>query len=99
VISASNVTLDLNGFAISCNPNICGNAPQANGITVSGTGVTIMNGTIAGFKGPNPVGDGPAGIVFQGAVNGKLTRVSMSTVSAFAVDGTTLTVGKTRGLM
>ncbi len=61
-ITANNVALDLNGFTISCNSCItppCNGATctgtLADGILVSGSVVTIMNGTITGFIAGNGI--------------------------------------------
>jgi hypothetical protein len=67
-ISAANVTLDLNGFTISC--TACQGVP---GIVSSGTGTAITNGTLTGFGG---TGTGnPYGIQFQ-AAGGSLDHVT-----------------------
>jgi hypothetical protein len=69
-ISAANVTLDMNGFTISC--TACQGVP---GIVSSGTGTTIQNGTVAGFGG---TGTGnPYGIQFQ-AAGGRLDHVTVT---------------------
>ena len=56
-VTASNVTLDLNGFTISC--SAC--SGSTIGIVVNGTGVTVRNGRVTGFTGPEG-----AGIIFRG---------------------------------
>jgi hypothetical protein len=73
VISASNVTLDLNGFTIACVA-----CSGVSGISSSGIVTVIMNGTVDGFQ-----GTGGNGISFQGAaakadhmtINGNTTGI------------------------
>lgn len=56
IVSAVNVTIDLNGFSISC--TACSGVP---GILSQATGTTIQNGTVTGFG-----GTGSNAIFFQG---------------------------------
>jgi hypothetical protein len=46
IISAANVTVDMNGFTISCASN-CANL----GVSSTATGTTLMNGSVTGFAG------------------------------------------------
>jgi hypothetical protein len=88
VISASDVTLDLNGFTISCPSCVA-----STGITVTGASVSILNGVITGFNGAIPAnGPGVSGILFQSANNGP------ATASGPAVDARVEHVTLTRNL-
>ena len=49
IISADNVTLDLNGFSISCSG--CAGANSSYGVSTGSLNTTILNGTISGFSG------------------------------------------------
>lgn len=68
-ISASNVTLDLNGFTISC--SACQGVP---GIVSSGTGTIVQNGTVGGFGGTGA--GNPYGIQFE-AAGGRVDHVTV----------------------
>lgn len=73
VVSASNVTLDFNGFTISC--TACSGVP---GILSTAAGTTLENGTVTGFG-----NSGSNGVFFQAAgakvdhlnVNGNTTGI------------------------
>lgn len=70
VITAPLVTLDLNGFTISCTA-----CSGSNGIQVEASGATIRNGTVIGFAGSNAYA-----IVFQGGTNPIYGKVDHLTV-------------------
>jgi len=91
-IAASSVTLDMNGFTISCAGCSAG-API--GILVTGTDVLIRNGQITGFQGMQGLG---AGVSIQGT-NAHPVEATMSHVSAnnngfgfYSTPGSTMTV-------
>jgi hypothetical protein len=94
-ITAANVTLDLNGFTISC--AACQTLlqvftpPGVPGIVSSGTGTTIQNGTVTGFGG---TGTGnPYGIQFQ-AAGGRLDhlRVTGNYIGVYGASGADVVV-------
>ena len=73
-IQASNVTLDLNGFTISCGG--CGSTdiPSGAGVGVFGSqNVVIQNGTVTGFN----VNQG-SGISFDPTSSGRVDRITAS---------------------
>lgn len=58
-ITSDNVTLDLNGFSISCQGPLCGFL--ANGISSANSGITVRNGKVQGFNGMGAAGIGLPG--------------------------------------
>jgi hypothetical protein len=49
-IEADNVTLDLNGFTISCAAANCNQESTGSGVYAPNNGITLENGAIAGFR-------------------------------------------------
>jgi len=87
-ITASNVTLDLNGFTIAC--VACSGVA---GISSNGIAVAIMNGTVDGFQGSGGTGiyfQGPAAKVDHMTVNGNTYGVA--TTAGDPTTGEDLTV-------
>jgi len=87
-ITASNVTLDLNGFTIGC--VACSGVA---GISSNGIAVAIMNGTVDGFQGSGGTGiyfQGPAAKVDHMTVNGNTYGVA--TTAGDPTTGEDLTV-------
>jgi hypothetical protein len=88
-ITASNVTVDMNGFTISCSANCA-----TTGVGSGGLGTTIENGNITGYS---PAGG--SGINFTGAggkvdhVNLNLNYVGINAVSDTSVANCTITNG------
>jgi len=70
-IAADNVTLDLNGFTISCT---CATNSFANGVAISGQNASILNGTITGFSGTG----GGTGIFYKPGSSGRVDHVTVS---------------------
>jgi len=80
VIETSNVTLDLNGFTISC-----GQCTSHTGITATGTGATIRNGTVTGFGGSSGMG-----ILFwgSGVIRAKVDHVAVTQNGSYGIYAT-----------
>jgi parallel beta helix pectate lyase-like protein len=89
-ISASNVTLDLNGFTISC--SACQGVP---GIVSSGTGTIVQNGTVGGFGGTGA--GNPYGIQFE-AAGGRVDHVTAESnyVGIYGASGADVVVTNSR---
>jgi hypothetical protein len=82
VISGTNVTLDLNGFTISCSACIA-----VPGVLSTTSGTTIQNGTVTGF-----LGGGGIGVFFQGT-GAKVDHVTAAVnTTGIVTQGATLTV-------
>ncbi len=93
VILAADVTLDLNGFTVSCGG--CSGVP---GIQGTGVRTVIENGNVVGFGGPNGTG-APYGIYFQsgdsrGPHTARIEHVNAdgNTVGIFASGNVSLSV-------
>jgi hypothetical protein len=71
LISASNVTLDLSGYSITCTR--CG---TASGIVATGSATLIENGSVSGFDGGTAETPG-AGIFFYAGAEGRVSRMSV----------------------
>jgi parallel beta-helix repeat protein len=82
VISASFVSLDLNGFSISCVGSCSGNGITDNGTPQSG--ITIRNGTGLGFNN---------GVLLQGVVSQATTACFIEKVTAQSNASTGINVG------
>jgi len=89
-ISAANVTLDLNGFTISC--SVCRGVP---GIVSSGTGTTVQNGTFGGFGGTGA--GNPYGIQFE-AAGGRVDHVTVewNYIGVYGASGAEVVVTNSR---
>ena len=90
LISASNVTLDLNGFAIVSG----GSATSLAGVSISGTNVTVTGGTVSGAGFALGVASAAAntrvnGLSVSGATNGGIALTGPGgVVQASTVNGT-----------
>ncbi len=75
-IQSSNVTLDLNGFTISC--NACTSPTNLGaGIFVQGSYATILNGTITGFVGQGMLASGILVQAGNSVAQAKINQVTL----------------------
>ena len=94
VISASDVTLDLNGFTLSCS-STCAPENSALGIAISGKNVSISNGTITGFAGTVSGAAIDYGSGTTTASSGRVDRMILSANSIGVQDNTSGAVSVT----
>jgi hypothetical protein len=89
-IAANNVTLDLNGFALTSTVNPAGGAGIYLGAAVAVTNITIVNGIISGSVTNNGSSFGGAGFgygIFGWSPVGYSVRVKDVTISGCRYDG------------
>jgi hypothetical protein len=106
VINADNVTLDLNGFSISCSG--CAQANSSYGVTTGSLNTAILNGTISGFAGTvagSAINFGAgvttysSGRVDHVIVSGNSWGVQLNTKGTVTITNSTITDNVTYGVV